>query len=72
MAELRRGEKFEAPKPADVQGFLDDSPKGNEKEKDVSSRVQMVTRESDGSVSFDTRDRAKSDVVVHRNVIKKD
>jgi hypothetical protein len=71
VAELRRGEKYDAPKPAEVQGFLDDSPKGTEKEKDVSSRVQMVTRESDGSVSFDTRDRAKSDVVVHRNVIKK-
>jgi hypothetical protein len=71
VAELRRGEKYDAPKPADVQGFLDDSSKGPEKEKDVSSRVQMVTRDSDGSVLFDTRDRAKSDVVVHRNVIKK-
>ena len=71
VAELRRGEKFDAPRPAEVQGFLDDSPKGTEKEKDVSSRVQMVTRESDGSVLFDTRDRAKADVVVHRNVIKK-
>ncbi len=71
VAELRRGEKFDAPRPAEVQGFLNDSPKGSEKEKDVSSRVQMVTRESDGSVSFDTRDRAKADVVVHRNVIKK-
>src|SRR6266853_983950 len=63
VAELRRGEKFDAPRPAEVQGFLDDSPKGTEKEKDVSSRVQMVTRESEGSVLFDTRDRAKSDVV---------
>jgi ARG/rhodanese/phosphatase superfamily protein len=71
VAELRRGEKFDAPKPGDVRGFLDDSSKGIEKEKDVSSRVQMVTRDSDGSVLFDTRDRAKSDVVVHRNVIKK-
>jgi len=71
VAELRRGEKFDAPRPAEVLGFLDDSPKGTEKEKDVSSRVQMVTRESDGRVSFDTRDRAKADVVVHRNVIKK-
>ena len=71
VAELRRGEKFEAPRPAEVRGFLDDSSKGTEKQKDVSSRVQMVTRDSDGSVLFDTRDRAKSDVVVHRNVIKK-
>ena len=71
VAEVRRGEKFDAPRPAEVRGFLDDSSKGTEKEKDVSSRVQMVTRDSDGSVLFDTRDRAKSDVVVHRNVIKK-
>ena len=72
IAELRRGEKFEAPAAAAVRGFLDDSPKDTEKEKDVSSRVQMVTRESSGKVSFETRDKAKSDVWVHRNVIKKD
>jgi hypothetical protein len=71
VAELRRGEKFEAPRPADVRGFLDDSAKGTEKQKDVSSRVQMVTRDSDGSVFFETRDRAKPDTWVHRNVIKK-
>jgi hypothetical protein len=71
IAELRRGEKFAAP-PADaVRGFLDDS-KGTEKEKDVSPRVQTVTRESSGSVFFETRDKAKSNVWVHRNVIKKD
>ncbi|MEK6334319.1 MAG: DUF6569 family protein [Acidobacteriota bacterium] len=72
IAELRRGEKFTAPKADAVRGFLDDAPKGPEKQKDVSSRVQMVTRESSGSVFFETRDRAKSDVWVHRNVIKKD
>lgn len=71
VAELRRGEKFEAPKSDAVQGFLDDSPKGTEKQKDVSSRVQMVTRESDENVFFETRDRAKSDTWVHRNYIKK-
>jgi len=70
VAELRRGEKFEAPKASDVRGLLDDS-KGEEKQKDVSSRVQMVTKESAGNVSFETRDRAKGDVWVHRNYIKK-
>ena len=72
LADLRRGEKFEAP-PADaVKGFLDDSPKGaDEKQKDVSPRVQMVTRESTENVFFETRDRAKSDTWVHRNYIKK-
>jgi hypothetical protein len=72
VAELKRGEKFEAPAPAAVRGFLDDSPKGaDQKEKDVSSRVQMVTRESKDNVFFETRDRAKADAWVHRNYIKK-
>jgi hypothetical protein len=71
-AELQRGEKFAAPKPDDVKGFLDDSSKGSdEKQKDVSPRVQMVTRESKENVFFETRDRAKSDTWVHRNYIKK-
>ena len=71
VAELRRGEKFDAPKPAEVLGFLDDGSKGAEQEKEVTSRTQLVTRDSKDNVSFDTRDRAKSDVVVHRNIIKK-
>ena len=71
VSELRRGEKFEVPKPADVQGFLDEGAKGPEQEKNVSGRVQMVTRDSKENISFDTKDRAKSDVVVHRNIIKK-
>ena len=71
MAELQRDQKFEAPKPAEVEGFLEDGTKGPEKQKDVSGRVQMVTRESNENVSFETRDRAKSDVWVHRNIIKK-
>jgi hypothetical protein len=71
VAELRRGEKFAAPKPSEVQGFLDDSSRGTEKQKDVSGRVQMVTRESDENVFFETRDRGKGDAWVHRNIIKK-
>jgi hypothetical protein len=70
VAELRRGEKFDAPKSAEVRGFLDDS-KGAEKQKDISSRVQVVTKDGDDKVFFETRDRAKSDVWVHRNYIKK-
>lgn len=72
VAELHRGEKFAAPAADAVKGFLDDSPRGaDEKQKDVSSRVQMVTRESKENVFFETRDRAKSDTWVHRNYIKK-
>ena len=69
VGELRGNEKFAAPKPEEVHSLLDDS--GVQKEKDVSSRVQVITRDSAGKVSFETRDRAKGDVWVHRNYIKK-
>lgn len=71
VAELKRGEKFDAPKPAEVQGFLDEDAKAPEKQKDVTGRVQMVTRETSENISFETRDRAKSDAVVHKNILKK-
>jgi hypothetical protein len=69
VGELRGGQKFAAPKPEEVHSLLDDS--GVQKEKDVSSRVQVITRDSAGKVSFETRDRAKGDAWVHRNYIKK-
>ena len=72
VAEYRRGEKFDQPAAASVRGFLDDAPNGTEKQKDVTPRIEMVTRESDGSVFFETRDRAKAGTWVHRNYIKKD
>ena len=71
VAETRRGEKFETPKPADVKGFLDDSASGAEKQKEVTPRVEMITRDSKDNVFFETRDRAKADTWVHRNYIKK-
>jgi hypothetical protein len=72
LAELRRDEKFEQPGKDSVRSFLDDAAKGKEEQKDVTSRVQMVTRDSDGSVFFETRDRANAGIPVHRNYIKKD
>ena len=70
VAELQRGQKFAPPSTDEVRGLLDDS-KGEEKQKDVTRRVQVVTRESSGNVSFETRDRARGDAVVHKNYIKK-
>jgi hypothetical protein len=71
VAELQRGEKYEAPRPSDIKGFLDDSASGAEKQKEVTPRVEMITRDSKDNVFFETRDRGKSDTWVHRNYIKK-
>jgi hypothetical protein len=70
LAELQRDKKFAPPSTDEVRGLLDDS-NGEEKQKDVTRRVQVVTRESAGNVSFETRDRGRGDAVVHKNYIKK-
>jgi ARG/rhodanese/phosphatase superfamily protein len=70
VAELRRDRKFAPPSTEEVRGLLDDS-KGEEKQKDVTPRTQMISRESAGNVSFETRDRGRGDAVVHKNYIKK-
>src|ERR1051325_8705460 len=70
VADLQRDKKFAPPSTDEVRGLLDDS-KGEETEKDVTKRVQVVTRESAGNVSFETRDRGRGDAVVHKNYIKK-
>ena len=55
-----------------VHNFLADAEKGTAKEKDVTERVNLVTREDSNNVFFETRDRARQGAWIHRNYIKKD
>ncbi len=72
VADLQKDGKFETPTADNVRSFLAASETGSEKEKDVTQRIRLVTRESDANVFFETRDRARADAWVHRNYIKKD
>jgi hypothetical protein len=58
IAELQKDQKFDAVSRADVGEFLDDAEGGAATEKDVTTRVQMITRESKVNILFETRDRA--------------
>ena len=71
IAELRRGQKFDAVSPAEVQAFLDDAEAGAATERDVTKRVQMITRESKVNILLETRDRSASGAWLHRSYIKK-
>ncbi|HJR06292.1 MAG TPA: DUF6569 family protein [Pyrinomonadaceae bacterium] len=71
IAELQKDQKFERVSPADVDEFLDDAETGAATEKDVTKRVQMVTRESKVNILFETRDRSASGAWLHRSYIKK-
>ena len=58
-----------APKPAAIQGFLNEAEQGPVRERTTSGKSKVVTRDSDGSAVYEARDKA--DAVIHRNYIKK-
>jgi hypothetical protein len=71
IAELQKGQKFDAVSARDVDEFLDDAEAGAATERDVTKRVQMITRESKVNLLFETRDRAGKGPWLHRSYIKK-
>ncbi|HEY0098989.1 MAG TPA: DUF6569 family protein [Pyrinomonadaceae bacterium] len=71
IAELQKNQKFEAVSAAEVGAFLDDAEQGAATERDVTRRVQMITRESKVNILFETRDRNAKGPWLHRSYIKK-
>jgi len=64
-------DKFKPASAASVQGFLSDSEKAKGSPKDVSARVNLLTREDDENILFETRDKDQKGAWIHRNYIKK-
>jgi hypothetical protein len=70
IAELRQ-EKFKPASADHARGFLSEAEKAKGSDKNVNARVNLLTREDDENIFFETRDRAQKDGWVHRNYIKK-
>jgi ARG/rhodanese/phosphatase superfamily protein len=70
IAELQPG-KFAPASAKSVEGFLSESDKAKGSDKDVNARVNLMTREDDENILFETRDRGQNGAWVHRNYIKK-
>jgi len=70
IAELQR-DNFKPASAETVKGFLAEAEKPKPSDKDVSPRVNLLTREDDENILFETRDRAEKGAWVHRNYIKK-
>jgi len=70
IAELQPG-RFKPASPDNVLGFLSDSEKAKGSEKDVNGRVNLMTREDDENIFFETRDKKENGAWIHRNYIKK-
>lgn len=73
FAEIQKDKKFE---PATVQAFvaaIEAGDKGGVSTRDVTPRVQMITRDAKTCVLFETRDSAAPSAAwVHRNYLTKD
>jgi hypothetical protein len=70
IAELQDG-KFKPATVDNAKGFLSDSEKAKGSAKDVDARVNLLTREDDENIFFETRDKQQGGTWVHRNYIKK-
>lgn len=71
LAEMKPGQKFQPATAGAVKACIDDAKTGEKSEKDVTPRVQVVTKETERNIVFETRDRAMSEALVHENYVNK-
>ena len=70
IAELQQ-QDFKPASADNARGFLSQAEKAKGSDKDVNARVNLLTREDEENILFETRDRAQKGGWVHRNYIKK-
>lgn len=70
VSESRGVRVVDGAKAVDVKSFLSDADKGRAKSRPASGSASIVTREDKENVVFEARDE-KSNLVVHRNYVKK-
>ena len=71
FAETEKGKKYAAAKAESVQACIEDAQRGKATQKDVTPRVQVITRETDKNIAFETRDSAAGEASVHSNYVAK-
>jgi hypothetical protein len=72
IAELQRGRKFTQVDASEVRDFLARADEGHTaEERRVTSRIQLITRETETHLLFETQDRANKQMWLHRSYIKK-
>src|SRR5215813_4714839 len=71
VGEFQKGKSYSQPQADAVKAFLMDSESGKADEKEVTSRVTSVKRETEKNLFFETRDRNRRKTWVHRNYLAK-
>ncbi len=71
VGEFEKGKTYDQVKAEAVKTFLTDAEGGKADEKEVTSRVTSVRRETDKNLFFETRDRSRGKTWLHRNYLAK-
>src|SRR5215510_8180683 len=71
VGEFEKSKTYDQVKADVVKAFLMDSESGKADEKEVTSRVTSVKRETEKNLYFETRDRSRNKTWVHRNYLAK-
>jgi hypothetical protein len=71
VGEFEKGKAYDQAKADAVKAFLTDAESGKADEKEVTSRVMSVKRETEKNLFFETRDRGRNKTWLHRNYLAK-
>jgi hypothetical protein len=71
VGELEKDKEYDPVSAEGVKTFLSDAEGGKADEKEVTSRVSSIKRETQKNLFFETRDRKQNGAWVHRNYIAK-
>jgi hypothetical protein len=71
VGEFEKGKTYDQVKAEAVKAFLMDAEQGKADEKEVTSRVTSVKRETEKNLYFETRDRGRGKTWLHRNYLAK-
>jgi hypothetical protein len=71
LADLQKDKPVATANADDVYHCISDADSGKKSEKDVTPRVRVVTRETEGNVVFETRDSQAPEAAVHENYVNK-
>ena len=71
IAELNSDKRFNSATPAMVSASMKDAEKGIRSEISVSSRVRVVTNETEQNLLFETQDQENKEQWIHKSYIQK-
>ena len=63
--------QFSEPDVAAVRSWLSEAESGEASKRELSGRIQLLTRETENNVFFETRDRAQLGAWIHRSYVRK-